>query len=195
MHTRTLAVTAAALAALTLAGCTTADTTTTAPSAAATTAPTDTTAPAPTATAEAEAPIPVVIDGAGSVVLGTATIDVGDRTLMFTDASGLQLGPTIPVELVGEVNGPVTGDVSWFTRGEEGIDAIGGHFWDAADVFHLVEILESTDAPTLPTDEVPETDTSLVVHADPGAWDGLGSVDKWLYGPGARGSLKLSIVD
>ncbi|MBS3180031.1 MULTISPECIES: hypothetical protein [unclassified Pseudoclavibacter] len=190
------AVTAAALAALTLAGCTTADTTTTtAPSATATAAPTDATAAAPTGTAEAEARIPVVVDGAGSASLGAATIDIRDSTLILTDASGLQLGPTIPVELAGEVAGPVTGDIAWFTRGDAGIDAIGGHFWDDADTYHRVEILEAGDAPALPTDEVPETNTTLVVHADPAAWDGLGAVDSWIYGPGARGSLKLSIVD
>lgn len=199
-----IAVTAAAtLTALTLAGCTTADTTVVAPTATATAspsetataAPTDTTAAAPTAAAEADSHIPVVIDGAGSASLGTATVDVSDSTLTFTDAAGLQIGPTVPVELAGEVDGAASGDIAWFTRGDVGISGFGGHYWDDSDNLHLIEVRESGDTPTLPADEVPETNTSLVIHADPGAWDGLGSVDKWIYGPGARGSLKLSIVD
>lgn len=196
MRTRTLiAVTAVALTTLTLAGCTATDTTTSAPTATATPAPTDTTAASPTATAKAETRLPVTIDGGGSAALGTATIDIGEGTLTLTDAAGLQVGPTIPVELAGEVDGAVLGDIAWISFGDAGISGFGGHYWDDSDNLHRVEILEAGDAPTLPADEGSATNTALVVHADPDAWDGLGAVDKWIYGDVARGSLKLSIVD
>lgn len=173
----------AALAALTLTGCSTPLGSTFEEAPAATSvAPAPVTVPSatPTATA-AESRFVLEIDGQrdpAAPALGTAVLDLSDGTLAFTDAAGLPIGAPMPVTVDTDADliTPVSADVT----------AILSNSGGTTTGFNAI-------APVRSPEDL-KGSVALKGHVAPAAWDSNAAAT-WAFGSVSRGDLELTITE
>ncbi|MBS3180032.1 MULTISPECIES: hypothetical protein [unclassified Pseudoclavibacter] len=199
MRKITAAAGMAALAALTLAGCASPIGEAFEEAPPATVAePALVTTPSATPTAAAvESRFVLEIDGQrdfSAPALGTATVDLSDGTLAFTDVAGLPIGAPMPVAVDAEVITSASADVTAILSDANGnIIGFNAIYLDGYDELKFVNVRASDDAPVRSPEDF-KGDVALKGHVAPAAWD-VESAAVWAFGSVTRGDLALNITE